>query len=160
MAAVRLTSVPRLVAVLLALAAAAGCGSGSAGSSDAPTPSDDVVRSSPDDTITDLPGGPVTVVPAGEPLEDVRARPWERAEVVDGGRAVLLTFSSGVEACVRLDRVEAERAPDGSSVRLTLYEGTVPDAPACPEVALTKVTRVALAPPLPAGGRVEDGATG
>ncbi len=144
----------RLLVCLGLTVLAAGCGDDDGQDVAA---GDDTPVSSPADGSSDA-AVPATVVPSDLPLRDVRARPWEEAEVVEAGGAVLLSFTSGLEDCVRVDRVDVERSPDGSTVRLTLYEGAVPDATVCPEIGVLKVIRVAVDPPLADGARIENGA--
>lgn len=126
---------------------------------------------SPNTGETDNPDQPVST-PAGpgspgtEPgyqlvqprpgMIDVRPIPWTDYEVLDD-RTIRVFFTSGVEPCYVLDRVEVAYNPD--TVTVTLYQGTAPDArdTACIEIAVEKAVDVTLEEPL--GGRtVVDGA--
>ena len=81
---------------------------------------------------------------------------WDRYER-RGPRVLRVFFWSGVEPCSVLDHVTVEETR--SEVRITLYEGTEPDAVGqpCIAVAVRKAVDVRLSRPL--GGRtVVDGA--
>ncbi|HEV7453026.1 MAG TPA: hypothetical protein VGO16_16905 [Pseudonocardiaceae bacterium] len=91
------------------------------------------VDSTPPPLVTPRPG-----------MAGVRPVPWDRAEPVTGGRALLVSWWSGVEPCQVLDRVEVqERAPE---VVVTLYEGHDPAQPdvECIDIAMEKTTLVKL----------------
>jgi hypothetical protein len=100
-------------------------------------------------------GSPLPVAPQPG-MAGVRAIPWDRHEVVDD-RTVRIFFTSGVEPCYVLDRVDVAYQP--TEVRITLFEGSDPRAAgqACIELAVGKVVAVALDQPL-AGRAVIDGA--
>jgi hypothetical protein len=98
--------------------------------------------------------GPLPVSPRGG-LIDIRPHAWEKARVIDD-RTVALTYYGGVEECYGLARVEVRYAPE--AVRITLFEGRVPSAEVCIEIAVLKETVVALDEDL-AGRDLEDGAT-
>jgi hypothetical protein len=84
----------------------------------------------------------------------VRATAWEKAEVLNE-RTLLVQFWGGVEECYGLDRVEVDYGT--GSVSVTLYEGRVPSAEVCIEIALLKAVRISLEEPL-RGRKVVDGA--
>ncbi len=90
-------------------------------------------------------------------LIDARPHPFDRVVVEEDDRTLTVYFWSGPEGCHGLDRVEVDPADD--AVTVTLYEGRVPGAQVCAEVALYKSTRVRLDEPL-AGRRILDGAKG
>ncbi len=141
-----------LIAALLALGACA--------------PADEVAEepAGPDDVVSTTVPSPDEPVPEPEPevveprtgLVDVRARPWDEAVAV-GPRELEIRFWGGVEDCWGVDRVEVDEGPD--EVTVTLFEGAVPTAEACIEIALFQAVRVTLDAPL-AGREVVDGAQG
>jgi hypothetical protein len=102
----------------------------------------------PDDPIgTPFPPGPTPpepspqVVEPREGLVEVRPRPWEEVEVL-GPRRLRVLFWSGVEECYGLDRVEVEESDE--DVTITLFEGRVPEAEVCIEIAVAKAVDVRL----------------
>lgn len=114
-------------------------------STEAPHPEPEPTRSPPGGYTTPRPG-----------QEDVRARPWDSAEVADDGVTVTISWWSGVEPCSVLDRVEVHEAAD--KVVITLYEGNAPgDEGDCPAIAVEKRTQVRLSAPV-AGRPIVDGA--
>ncbi|HEX2032223.1 MAG TPA: hypothetical protein VHL78_12635 [Actinomycetota bacterium] len=142
----------RAVALIMALGACGGAGG--PGSDPVSPPSD------PDAPVAGPtgPGSPVSPSPRlvrpREGLVDVHPIRWERARVTEP-RTLLVEFTSGVEACYGLDRVEVRSGP--RAVTVTLYEGRVPMAEACIELAVQKAVQVRLAEPL--GDRdIRDGA--
>lgn len=141
------------VTVSLVLGACAG-GEGSRPPSRAPKP-DSVVStprgSSPTPTAEPT---PLLITPR-EGLVDVRPSAWEKAEVLNQ-RTLLVRFWGGVEECYGVDRVEVKYGAE--EVTLTVYEGLVPSAEVCIEIALLKAVRVSLDEPL-AGRQIVDGAS-
>lgn len=108
----------------------------------------------PEPEPTRSPSGGYTTPHPGQ--EDVRARPWDSAEVAEDGVTVTITWWSGVEPCSVLDRVEVDERAD--KVVITLYEGNAPgDEGACPAIAVEKRTQVKLSAPA-AGRPLVDGA--
>ena len=84
----------------------------------------------------------------------MRPNPYEKVVVLDE-RTLEVRFWGGVEDCYGVDRVEVEyREPD---VTLTLFQGRVPTAEACIEIAVLTAVRVKLDEPL-AGREIVDGA--
>lgn len=77
-----------------------------------------------------------------------RPVPFSRAEPVHGGRALVIEWTSGVEPCYVLDRVDVAYRP--GVVMVTLYEGRDPKRPndPCIEIAVQKKTVVRLSSPL------------
>lgn len=144
----------RVLAGLVAVLALTGC-AGRVDSGTGPVDPDRPTEASVQPVPSDGLG------PTGEPEElvaglvDVRARPWDRAEPIEDGRAVRLHWAGGLPACDGLDRVEVAEHPD--MVVLTLYVGTVPDAGPCPEIAVFRSTEVRLTTPL-GDRRIVDGA--
>jgi len=102
-----------------------------------------------------MPGGPTLVTPRPG-MAGVRPVPWQRA-VPDGDRALVVTWTSGVEPCSVLDSVRVSYA--ARTVTVTLREGHDPAAGdvACIEIARETAVRVSLAEPL-RGRTVVDGA--
>lgn len=115
----------------------------------------------PDEPIgTPVPPPPTPPEPSPQVVErrdglvEIRARPWEDVEVLSPRRLRVL-FWSGVEECYGLDRVEVEETDH--IVTITLFEGRVPEAEVCIEIAVWKAVDVRL--DAPAGDReIVDGA--
>jgi hypothetical protein len=84
----------------------------------------------------------------------VRPTAWEKADVVNEG-TLLVQFWGGIEECYGVDRIDVNYGTDNVSV--TVYEGRVPSAEVCIEIALLKAVRVRLEEPL-AGRKIVDGA--
>lgn len=161
------------------LLVAAACGSQPSGGSAAPeaTRQPDVATLAPnpdpasDGTASDgtvsngtasdgtapTPGAsPSPVTPKGGTVDPHKV-PWTKAEPAEDGRTIRVEWSSGVEPCTTLDRVDV--AETGKKVTITLYEGPLrasPDA-VCVQIAITKVTEVRLDKPL-GDRRIVDGA--
>ncbi len=150
----------RNLALLLCLAVVTlvlgGCGDSSTGVGSPGSP-DDVVSSTPDPNATDQPGGGAQIVTPQPGQADVRAIPFQKAKVIEGGTSVKLLWYSGVEPCNVLDSIQVDYSPD--AVTITLFEGHTPsdEDVACIELAVKKATIVELSEPL--GGReILDGA--
>ncbi|MFO7253356.1 MAG: hypothetical protein DIU60_021655 [Actinomycetes bacterium] len=106
------------------------------------------------DTVPEPSASPAT--PKGGTVNP-RKVPWTSAEPVGDGRTIRVVWTSGVEPCATLDRVEVDEGRD--QVTVTLYEGpsrASPDA-VCIEIAINKVTEVRLKRPL-GDRRIVDGA--
>ena len=101
-------------------------------------------------------GGPTPVAPRPG-MADVRAIAWERIDVGNDDRTLTVYFTSGIEPCYVLDRVDVEYGVN--TVTVTLFEGHDPTAGnvACIEIGVFKVTTVVLDEPL-AGRELVDGA--
>ncbi len=106
----------------------------------------------PDEPVSSIPDGSRSNRAPGKP-QRVRPRPgmanvhpiaWERARPVRGGRALSITYWSGVEPCNVLDHVEVRYG--SRKITLTLHEGHDPDQAdtACIELAVQKVVQVKL----------------
>lgn len=148
----------RILLVALALLVTA-CGNQPSGDTAVSAPASGATRSPDVATVTPAPdpgGGaptplpnpsPSPVTPKGGTL-DPRKVPWEEAEPTGDGRTIRVVWSSGVEPCATLDRVDVSETD--KKVTITLYEGPLrasPDA-VCIQIAITKVTEVRLDKPL------------
>jgi hypothetical protein len=105
------------------------------------------------------PGGAQPITPEPGVGENIRSRPFDRAEVDADDRSIEVFFYGGVQECYVLDQVEVER-PDPTTVTITLHEGARPGADICPEIAVYYVTTVELDGPLTEGTQVVDGTDG
>jgi hypothetical protein len=116
---------------------------------------------SPDSPVTSSPnpGGPqpgptpLLVTPRSG-LVDPQPHAWDSVKVEED-RTLLIQFYGGVEECYGLDHVDVQYGK--TDVTVTLYEGRVPSAQMCVEMAVLKATRVVLDEPLD-GRKVVDGA--
>lgn len=141
-----------LLTIVLVLAAC----SGSDQAPTAPLPGSSVSTVIP-------PGQQVPTEPSPSPVEPtpglqgVRPVPWDEAIVGDDDRTITLTFYTGIPECYGLDR--ADVAYGQEEVTITRYEGTVPGAQACIEIAVFASTTVMLDEPLD-GRDIIDGAKG
>lgn len=90
-------------------------------------------------------------------MADLRPVAWEKARQTPSGRALRVTYWSGVEPCNVLDHVDVEYS--ASKITVTLYEGHDPDEAdvACIEIALLKAVVVRLEEPVD-GRKIVDGA--
>jgi hypothetical protein len=140
------------VACVVSFLLLVGCGEPSTIGAGSP---DDPVVSTPEPDDPDRIGkGPQRVVPRTG-LVDVGPISWQRAKPTGDGRSIEVFWYSGVEECNGLDRVELAETSD--EIEITLFEGRVPEAEVCIEIAVKKVTTVALEEPI--GDRaVTDGA--
>lgn len=147
---------PFLFAVLVTAPVAGACGGPAPVSSASPSPE------SPTDVAVDTPApgtptaGPSPAVPKGGTLKP-RKIAWTSAEPEADGRTIRILWTSGVEPCHTLDRVDV--AETAKTVTITLYEGPLRASPdvACIEIAIEKVTEVRLDKPL-GGRKIVDGA--
>ena len=87
-------------------------------------------------------------------LVDMRPIPWEKVEVVDE-RTIEVRFWGGVEECYGVDRVDVDYR--ANEVAVTVYQGRVPTADVCIEIAVLTAVRVRLDEPL-AGRPIVEGA--
>lgn len=87
-------------------------------------------------------------------LVDVRPNPFDRVVVPDE-RTVEVWFYGGVEECYGVDRVDVRYGD--AEITVTVYQGRVPTAEVCIEIAVLTAVRVALDEPL-AGRKIVDGA--
>lgn len=97
--------------------------------------------------------GAEVVAPQPGTLEP-RPRPFEAYCVDADDRTLTVVWTSGVEPCYVLDRVEVRSEPD--RVVVTLWEGAGAADVACIEIAVRKAVVVELPGPLD-GRRVVDG---
>ena len=68
---------------------------------------------------------------------------------------LLVQFYGGVEECYGLDHVDVKYGID--EITVTLYEGRVPSAEVCIDIAMLKAVRISLREPV-AGRKIVDGA--
>jgi hypothetical protein len=148
-----------MITIVLCLAA---CGGGDedvtagGGGDDPDTPVSDTA----DTTDTSAPTGETQAV-APEPGvgENVRSRPFDRAEVAADGGSVDVYFYGGVPECYVVDRVDVNRT-DPSRIELTLFEAGRPGAEVCIEIAVAYVMTVPLEPAADPAIPVVDGTDG
>ena len=88
-------------------------------------------------------------------LVDPKPVPWDRYEPLRGGTALDFYYWSGVEECYGFDHPEV--LYERKRIIVTLFEGRVPEAEVCIELAVRKVVEVALGEPL-GDRKVVDGA--
>jgi hypothetical protein len=148
-----------MIVIVLCLSACGGAGddvTAGGGGDDRDTPVSDTA----DTTGTSAPTGEAQAV-APEPGvgENVRSRPFDRAEVAADGGSVDVYFYGGVPECYVVDRVDVNRT-DPSRVELTLFEGGRPGAEACIEIAVAYVMNVPLEPVVDPATPVVDGSDG
>lgn len=125
---------------------------------DGPGPSPTPATDDPDDPVsTPAPKPPepdqepsAQVVEPRPGMSDVRPIGWSDYELLNE-RLVRVFFTSGVEPCYVLDRVEVQYQP--GQVVVTLFQGREPGSAnvACIEIAVSKAVDVTLDEPL--GGR-------
>jgi hypothetical protein len=120
------------------------------------TDPDEPVGSGPIDGRPPDGNGPILVEPRPG-MVDVRARPFDTATVGSDDRTVTIDFTSGIEPCAVLDRVDVRYGSE--AVTITLFEGRDPTAGdvACIEIAVFKRVIVHLDEPLD-GREIVDGA--
>lgn len=115
-------------------------------------PPDSPTGSTPSDPVVEEPG-PIRVR-VRDGLVDLRLTDWHAVDVVDE-RTVVVQFYGGVEECYGVGRVDVDYGPE--AVTVSVYQGRVPTAEVCIEIAVLKALEVRLDEPL--GGReVLDGA--
>ncbi|GII53656.1 hypothetical protein Pth03_20450 [Planotetraspora thailandica] len=143
-----------LVALLLMVVACGETTPGPSGSSAQPSRP---VSGHPSSGGSAEPGAtPSQATPVGNTIDPHKTK-WLSAEPTDGGKALLLTWWSGVEPCTALDRVDVSESAD--QVTVTIWEGKDrrhPDA-VCIAIAIKKQTKVNLSTPL-GNRKVIDGA--
>ncbi|NRQ31397.1 hypothetical protein HII36_06025 [Nonomuraea sp. NN258] len=90
---------------------------------------------------------PEPVKPTGDAVNPHKIR-WSKAKPVSKGKAVKLTWWSGVAPCTVLHKVKVKETR--KRVAITLYEGTSPKAKnvSCIMIAVEKTTTVKLKRPL------------
>jgi hypothetical protein len=135
-----------LVIVTLILGACAESSTGS-------NPPDTPVTSSPSQGASIPTPTPQRVRPRTG-LMDAHPVSWDKVEVVDQS-TLDLQFYGGVEECYGVDHVDVKFSND--AVTVTIFEGRVPGAGVCIEMAVLKAVRVNLDEPLN-GRKILDGA--
>ncbi len=86
---------------------------------------------------------------------DVRRQPWEKAQVVESGKALEVTFYGGVEECYGLDHSEVDYESD--RIVVTLFAGAKRGVDVCIEIAERFKVMVPLQEPVD-GRKIVDGA--
>jgi hypothetical protein len=98
---------------------------------------------------------PTTLLVKPRPgLVDPRPHAWQSVEV-ENERTLLVQFYGGVEECYGLDHVDVQYGTD--EITVTLFEGRVPTAEVCIDIAMLKAVRISLREPV-AGRKIVDGA--
>lgn len=139
-------------AAVLLLVACAGRGENRRPPSGQPDSDSDVSTTVPPSSPLPEPT-PLLVTPRPG-LVDVRPNPFEKVVVLDE-RTLEVRFWGGVEECYGVDRVDVEYGE--TEVTVTVYQGRVPTAEVCIEIAVQTAVRVKLDEPL-AGRKIVDGA--
>jgi hypothetical protein len=141
------------IAAVLLLVACAGRGENRRPPSSQPNPDSDVSTTVP--PLSSLLPEPTPLLVRPRPgLVDVRPNPFEKVVVLDE-RTLEVRFWGGVEECYGVDRVDLDYGE--AEVTVTVYQGRVPAAEVCIEIAVLKAVRVQLDEPL-AGRKIVDGA--
>jgi hypothetical protein len=139
-----------IAAILLAACAGRGDNRPASGQ---PDPDSDVSTTVPSPS-SPAPEPTPLVVTLRPGLVDVRPNPFDKVVVLDE-RTVEVWFYGGVEECYGVDRVHVEYGD--TEVTVTVYQGRVPTAEVCIEIAVLTAVRVVLDEPL-AGRKIVDGA--
>ena len=151
--------IPVLAAVFLTACGAEQSATPPAGGGTAATPGPDVPVSSTPEPNATLPQGDGRAqrVRPRSGMADLRPVGWDKARPRSSGRALRITYWSGVEPCNVLDRVDVDYSP--KEITVTLFEGHDPEAGdvACIEIALLKAVVVDLEEPVD-GRKIVDGA--
>jgi hypothetical protein len=145
------TRFPTIAFVLTAAMLLAACAE--RGQSGEAPPSDSPVTSTP------VPSGPIPeptplLVEPRPGLVDPRPHTWQSVDV-ENDRTLLVQFYGGVEECYGLDHVDVEYGTD--QITVTLFEGRVPTAEVCIDIAQLKAVRIHLREPVD-GRTIVDGA--
>jgi hypothetical protein len=128
------------IALALLLGACASAGSSPAPSDEAP-PSDAPAASEPPGIGEPEPGGVELVEPqAGQ--QNVHPVALERMDATASGRAVSVDayWTSGVDPCYVLDRVEVQLNEEERTADITIFEGTSDPDAICVMIAVSKHT--------------------
>ena len=151
----RVTQFMKLAVLVVVALFLAGCGTKSDTDPVGPPPdADDIVSTVVDPSASPPPSGPREVRPDGG-LTHVIPTAWEKAKVTRDGRSARLTWYSGVEECYGLDHVDVDYGK--TTVTVTMYSGSRPEAEECIDLAERVVTIVDFDEPL-AGRELVDGA--
>lgn len=118
-----------------------------------PDPDSDVSTTIPSPASPEPEPTPLLVTPRPG-LIDVRPNPFDKVVVLDE-RTLEVRFWGGVEECYGVDRVDVEYGE--TEITVTVYQGRVPTAEVCIEIAVLTAVRVKLDEPI-AGRKVTDGA--
>ena len=148
---VRVRAVACAIAGVLLLGACAGRGENRPAAG-RPDPDSGVSTTVPSPSSPAPEPTPLLVTPRPG-LVDVRPNPYEKVVVLDE-RTLEVRFWGGVEECYGVDRVDVEYG--AKEVTVTVYQGRVPTAEACIEIAVLTAVRVKLEEPL-AGRKIVDG---
>ena len=146
----------RTILLTLAVLLLAACSSGN-DTNPSPIPPPD----SPVSTIMP-PGTGIPTEPSPSPVEptsgllNVHPVQWQDATVGADDRTLTLTYYTGLPSCYGLDRVDVNYG--ASAITVTVYEGTVPGADVCAEIAMFASTTITLNQAV-AGRTIIDGAT-
>jgi hypothetical protein len=145
------TRFPTIAFVLTAAMLLAACAE--RGQSGEAPPSDSPVTSTP------VPSGPIPeptplLVEPRPGLVDPRPHAWQSVDV-ENDRTLLVQFYGGVEECYGLDHVDVKYGTD--QITVTLFEGRIPTAEVCIDIAQLKAVRVRLREPV-GGRKIVDGA--
>ena len=140
------------IAAVLLLGACAGRGE-NRGASGQPDPDSDVSTTVPSPSSPEPEPTPLLVTPR-QGLVDVRPNPFDKAVLLDE-RTLEVRFWGGVEECYGVDRVDVEYGE--KEITVTVYQGRVPTAEVCIEIAVLTAVRLKLDEPI-AGRKIVDGA--
>jgi hypothetical protein len=149
---VHIRAVACAIAAVLLLGACAGRGENRRASG-RPDPDSGVSTTVPSSATPAPEPTPLLVTPRPG-LVDVRPNPYERVVVLDE-QTLEVRFWGGVEDCYGVDRVDVEYGE--MDVTVTVYQGRVPTAEVCIEIAVLTAVRVELDEPI-AGRDIVDGA--
>lgn len=179
-----MTTLRRVLALVLIALCASACGSAAAPSGGAPTPSPSPAASAPSDGGGTSPGDPgatpdpnspvatnAPLQPGGSPFDpnsgrivvpkpgqlDVHPVPAQTLSAAVNGRRVVVTiaYTSGVEPCNILDSIVVKTGP--KSFEITLREGHGPGDVVCIEIAEFKRAIVDLGELEPGTYAITDG---
>ena len=136
-----------VIVLALLLSACASAGSSPA-PSDEPPPSEAPAASEPPDIGEPVPGGVELVEPqAGQ--QNVHPVALERMDATASGRVVSVDayWTSGVDPCYVLDRVEVQLNEEDQTADITVLEGTSDPDAICVMMAVSKHTIVSFEVP-------------
>ena len=122
------------------------------GASGQPDPDSDVSTTVPSQSSPQPEQTPLLVTPRAG-LVDVSPNPFDKVLVLDEG-TLEVWFWGGVEECYGVDRVDVKYGD--AEITVTVYQGRVPTAEVCIEIAVLTAVRVRLDEPL-AGRKIVDG---
>lgn len=140
------------VAAALLLGACAGR-DGNRTDSGQPDPDSDVSTTVPSPSSPEPAPTPLLVTPRPG-LVDVGPNPFDKVVALDE-RTLEVRFWGGVEDCYGVDRVDVKYGD--AEITVTVYQGRVPTAEVCIEIAVLTAVRVNLDEPI-GGRKIVDGA--